>query len=133
MHVIAISLTPGPYLLRASCDYVRLTRVSRFELFLLADGEKKIEEKPFTGTFLCQSLPSLLRRPHADLLIAMSNTSDFVIKKEDHTLGNLLAEHLKMHRNVMVAGYKSKIVPYHPQICGFCAASVDQGFASCSP
>lgn len=38
----------------------------------------------------------------------MSNTSDFVLKKEDHTLGNLLSEHLKMHPNVYMAGYKSK-------------------------
>ena len=38
----------------------------------------------------------------------MSNTSDFILKKEDHTLGNLLAEHLKAHPNVYMAGYKSK-------------------------
>lgn len=57
----------------------------RFELFLLQDGEKKIEEKVFTG---------------------MSNTSDFKILKEDHTLGNLLAEHLKQAPHVMMAGYK---------------------------
>ncbi|KAF9881147.1 transmembrane amino acid transporter [Colletotrichum karsti] len=56
-----------------------------FELFLLADGEKKIEEKVFSG---------------------MSNTSDFILKKEDHTLGNLLSEHLKQHKNVLMAGYK---------------------------
>ncbi|GAB0144591.1 hypothetical protein EsHS_00005061 [Epichloe bromicola] len=36
----------------------------------------------------------------------MSNTSDFVLNKEDHTLGNLLAEHLKAHPNVYMAGYK---------------------------
>jgi DNA-directed RNA polymerase II subunit RPB11 len=36
----------------------------------------------------------------------MSNTSDFVLMKEDHTLGNLLSEHLKMHPNVYMAGYK---------------------------
>lgn len=36
----------------------------------------------------------------------MSNTSDFVLKKEDHTLGNLLSEHIKMHPNVHMAGYK---------------------------
>jgi DNA-directed RNA polymerase II subunit RPB11 len=36
----------------------------------------------------------------------MSNTSDFVLKKEDHTLGHLLAEHLKAHPNVWMAGYK---------------------------
>lgn len=38
----------------------------------------------------------------------MSNTSDFVLKKEDHTLGHLLAEHLKAHPNVYMAGYKSE-------------------------
>ncbi|KAK6219865.1 hypothetical protein QIS74_05367 [Colletotrichum tabaci] len=53
----------------------------RFELFLLGDGEKKIEEKVFSG---------------------MSNTSDFIIKKEDHTLGNLLSEHLKAHKNMFI-------------------------------
>ncbi|OAA54297.1 DNA-directed RNA polymerase 2 subunit [Niveomyces insectorum RCEF 264] len=57
----------------------------RFELFLLADGEKKITETPFAG---------------------LANTSDFLMKKEDHTLGNLLAEHLKMHPKVLMAGYK---------------------------
>lgn len=36
----------------------------------------------------------------------MSNTSDFILKKEDHTLGNLLSEHLKAHPNVYMAGYK---------------------------
>jgi len=57
----------------------------RFELFLLQDGEKKITEKIFTG---------------------MSNTSDFTLLKEDHTLGNLLSEHLKRDRQVLFAGYK---------------------------
>ncbi|KAK0720053.1 DNA-directed RNA polymerase [Lasiosphaeris hirsuta] len=57
----------------------------RFELFLLGDGEKKITETVFTG---------------------MSNTSDFTLLKEDHTLGNLLSEHLKKAPNVLMAGYK---------------------------
>ncbi|OTA67412.1 RBP11-like subunits of RNA polymerase [Hypoxylon sp. EC38] len=56
-----------------------------FDLFLLNEGEKKITEKPFAG---------------------MSNTSDFIIMKEDHTIGNLLAEHFKQHPHVMMAGYK---------------------------
>ncbi|KAI1332035.1 DNA-directed RNA polymerase [Xylariaceae sp. FL0255] len=58
-----------------------------FELFLVneAEGEKKITEKPFAGT---------------------SNTSEFILLKEDHTLGNLLSEHLKHHPNVLMAGYK---------------------------
>ena len=38
----------------------------------------------------------------------MMNTSDFVILKEDHTIGNLVSEHLKMHPKVMMAGYKSR-------------------------
>jgi DNA-directed RNA polymerase II subunit RPB11 len=63
----------------------------RFELFLLGEGEKKCEEVPFT---------------------AIPNCSDFVIKKEDHTIGNLVSEHLKKHRNVLMAGYK---VP-HPNV-----------------
>lgn len=41
----------------------------------------------------------------------MSNTSDFTLAKEDHTLGNLLAEHLKKHRNVLMAGYKGTLFP----------------------
>lgn len=62
--------------------------------------------------------------------LGMSNTSDFVLKKEDHTLGNLLSEHLKMHPNVYMAGYKSKNKPIdseaHPCILlTFCS--------SCSP
>ncbi|KAI1342115.1 DNA-directed RNA polymerase [Xylariaceae sp. FL0016] len=58
-----------------------------FELFLVneAEGERKITEKPFAGT---------------------SNTSDFILLKEDHTLGNLLAEHLKQAPHVLMAGYK---------------------------
>ncbi|KAK6071796.1 DNA-directed RNA polymerase ii subunit rpb11 [Seiridium cupressi] len=57
----------------------------RFELFLLDDDQKKIEEKIYAG---------------------MSNTSDFILNKEDHTLGNLLAEHLKQHAKVLMCGYK---------------------------
>ncbi|KKF93628.1 DNA-directed RNA polymerase II subunit RPB11 [Ceratocystis platani] len=63
----------------------------RTELFLLGEGEKKVEEKPFAGL------------PHC---------SDFVLYKEDHTLGNLISEHLKKHKNVMMAGYKIS----HPNV-----------------
>ena len=42
-------------------------------------------------------------------MAGMSNTSDFVLKKEDHTLGNLLSDHLKAHPNVYMAAYKSEI------------------------
>jgi DNA-directed RNA polymerase II subunit RPB11 len=40
----------------------------------------------------------------------MSNTSDFIMLKEDHTLGNLIAEHLKAAPHVMMAGYKSRTI-----------------------
>lgn len=39
-------------------------------------------------------------------MAGMSNTSDFTLHKEDHTLGNLLSEHLKKAPHVMMAGYK---------------------------
>lgn len=42
----------------------------------------------------------------------MSNTSDFLLKKEDHTLGNLLSDHLKAHPNVLMAGYKGMCCPF---------------------
>ncbi|KAI1853624.1 hypothetical protein JX265_004044 [Neoarthrinium moseri] len=57
----------------------------RFELFMLGDNEKKITEKIYAG---------------------MSNTSDFILLKEDHTLANLLAEHLKQAPHVLMCGYK---------------------------
>ncbi|KAI0470845.1 DNA-directed RNA polymerase [Xylariaceae sp. FL0804] len=76
-----------------------------YELFLVneSEGEKKITEKPFAGT---------------------SNTSDFLLMKEDHTLGNLLAEHLKQAPHVVMAGYKGEwyaalLTPYtvgHPNV-----------------
>ncbi|KAH6840904.1 DNA-directed RNA polymerase [Chaetomium sp. MPI-CAGE-AT-0009] len=57
----------------------------RFELFVLSDGEKKITETVVSG---------------------MSNCSDFLMLKEDHTLGNLLSVYLKMAPHVMMAAYK---------------------------
>ncbi|KAI0874998.1 DNA-directed RNA polymerase [Hypoxylon argillaceum] len=70
-----------------------------FELFLVneAEGEKKITEKPFAGK--SPPFPSLT-------FACTSNTSDFILLKEDHTLGNLLSEHLKQAPHVLMAGYK---------------------------
>jgi len=76
----------------------KMNAPDRFELFLLGDDEKKIEEKVYSG---------------------MSNTSDFILKKEDHTLGNLLSEHLKAHPHVYMAGYKSQ----HPHTMPCCFIS----------
>jgi DNA-directed RNA polymerase II subunit RPB11 len=41
----------------------------------------------------------------------MSNCSDFLLLKEDHTLGNLLSAYLKMAPHVLMAGYKSASLP----------------------
>ena len=43
----------------------------------------------------------------------MSNCSDFTMKKEDHTLGNLITEHLKQHPKVLMAAYKSESTASH--------------------
>lgn len=45
----------------------------------------------------------------AAISAGMSNTSDFILLKEDATLGNLMAEHLKAAPHVMMAGYKSNL------------------------
>jgi DNA-directed RNA polymerase II subunit RPB11 len=37
----------------------------------------------------------------------MANCSDFLLLKEDHTLGNLLSAYLRMAPHVMFAAYKS--------------------------
>ncbi len=44
----------------------------------------------------------------------MSNCSDFLLLKEDHTLGNLLSVYLKMAPHVMLAAYKSTQPPLPP-------------------
>ncbi|KAG0645226.1 DNA-directed RNA polymerase II subunit RPB11 [Hyphodiscus hymeniophilus] len=66
----------------------------RFELFLLADGEKKITEATDTRT---------------------PNTSIFTINKEDHTLGNMVRAQLIQNPHVNFAGYK---IP-HPLFATF--------------
>jgi hypothetical protein len=78
---------------------------------LLSGDEKKCEEKPFTGTSdPCSPSFRLFSRlwKKLSVLLGMPNCSDFVIKKEDHTIGNLVSEHLKKHENVLMAGYKGK-------------------------
>jgi DNA-directed RNA polymerase II subunit RPB11 len=76
----------------------------RFESFVLGEGQKKITETVVTGE-LGLGLGDDLAETDP-FIPGMSNTSDFLIQKEDHTLGNLLSEHLKMAPNVMMAAYK---------------------------
>ncbi|KAL9120459.1 MAG: hypothetical protein Q9187_002988 [Circinaria calcarea] len=66
----------------------------RFELFLLADGEKKVVETPDTR---------------------IASTSIFVFNKEDHTLGNMVRSRLLKSPHVKFAGYR---VP-HPLFSTF--------------
>lgn len=82
--------------------------IFRFELFLLGEGEKKITETPFP-----RKLPQIhrhvwenFRNTDKSARPGMSNCSDFLIKKEDHTIGNLVSEHLKQHPHVLMSGYK---------------------------
>lgn len=86
-------------------SYHKANPCHSFELFLLSDGEKKITETIFTGKRailnICITLAGLKHN------LGMSNTSDFIMNKEDHTLGNLIAEYLKQAPHVMMAGYKS--------------------------
>ncbi|USP79774.1 uncharacterized protein yc1106_07048 [Curvularia clavata] len=66
----------------------------RFELFLLDEGQEKVEEKAETR---------------------VPNTAVFTFNKEDHTLGNLLAQRLLKNPAVLFSAYK---VP-HPLFATF--------------
>ncbi|KAI8936011.1 hypothetical protein NX059_007513 [Plenodomus lindquistii] len=66
----------------------------RFELFLLDEGQSKVETREETR---------------------VPNTAIFTFNKEDHTLGNLLSQRLLKYDQVMFAAYK---VP-HPLFATF--------------
>lgn len=66
----------------------------RFELFILDEGEKKVESKEETR---------------------VPNTAVFTFNKEDHTLGNLLSQRLLKYEEVTFSAYK---VP-HPLFATF--------------
>ncbi|KAJ4987788.1 DNA-directed RNA polymerase ii subunit rpb11 [Stagonosporopsis vannaccii] len=67
---------------------------NRFELFLLDDGQQKIEYKEETR---------------------VPNTAIFTFNKEDHTLGNLLSQRLLKYEYIVFSAYK---VP-HPLFATF--------------
>ncbi|KAH7077176.1 DNA-directed RNA polymerase [Paraphoma chrysanthemicola] len=67
---------------------------NRFELFILDDGERKVEHKEETR---------------------VPNTAIFKFNKEDHTLGNLLAQRLLKYDHIVFAAYQ---VP-HPLFATF--------------
>ncbi|EFQ89261.1 hypothetical protein PTT_14569 [Pyrenophora teres f. teres 0-1] len=70
------------------------TLENRFELFLLDEGQQKVEEKAETR---------------------VPNTAVFTFNKEDHTLGNLLSARLQKNPAILFAAYK---VP-HPLFATF--------------
>lgn len=57
----------------------------RSEAFVLGEGERKV-------TYVVDS--------------KMQNTGKFIIRKEDHTIGNMLRMQLLKNRDVIFAGYK---------------------------
>ncbi|KAF2710431.1 RBP11-like subunits of RNA polymerase [Pleomassaria siparia CBS 279.74] len=67
---------------------------NRFELFLLDEGQKKVEMKDETKT---------------------PNTCVFTFNKEDHTLGNMLSQRLHKYDFIIFSAYK---VP-HPLFATF--------------
>ncbi|KAF2456697.1 RNA polymerase Rpb3/Rpb11 dimerization domain-containing protein [Lineolata rhizophorae] len=67
---------------------------SRFELFLLGEGEKKVSWKWDTR---------------------VQDTAIFTFNKEDHTLGNLLSKRLHKYPEVIYSAYKLA----HPLIAQF--------------
>ncbi|KAF1358061.1 RBP11-like subunits of RNA polymerase [Lizonia empirigonia] len=67
---------------------------NRFELFLLDDGQQKVEYKEETR---------------------VPNTAIFTFNKEDHTLGNLLSQRLLKYDYIVFSAYK---VP-HPLFATF--------------
>ncbi|ETI28845.1 hypothetical protein G647_01297 [Cladophialophora carrionii CBS 160.54] len=75
-------------------DHAAINILDSTESFLLADGEKKIEEKIDTRT---------------------PNTTIFTFNKEDHTLANLLRDKLLKNSHVTFAAYR---IP-HPLFANF--------------
>jgi DNA-directed RNA polymerase II subunit RPB11 len=85
---------------------------SRFELFLLDDGQSKVETKEETRKPACD--PSPLASTNTPRT-GVPNTAVFTFNKEDHTLGNLLSQRLLKYDYITFAAYK---VP-HPLFATF--------------
>ena len=92
----------------------------RHELFLLDDGEKKIEHEAETRKM--PSPPHLTSqkkkgKPQTNVVCCagVPNAATFTFNKEDHTLGNLLRAKLAKSAHVLFAGYQ---VP-HPLFAVF--------------
>jgi DNA-directed RNA polymerase II subunit RPB11 len=84
----------------------------RFELFLLDDGQQKIEYKDETRKSLYVPFQyiCLINR-----YTGVPNTAVFTFNKEDHTLGNLISQRLFKYPYITFSAYK---VP-HPLFATF--------------
>lgn len=83
-------------------EFLSANHPGRFESFLLAPGEKKVEMK--LDTRMACPLPA--RNFLLTSWPGMPNTSIFTFNKEDHTLGNLLRSKLLSNSHVTFAAYK---------------------------
>lgn len=83
---------------------------NRFELFLLDDGQQKVEYKEETRK-LKYPFPQYLLMTRS----GVPNTAIFTFNKEDHTLGNLLSQRLLKYDYIVFSAYK---VP-HPLFATF--------------
>jgi DNA-directed RNA polymerase II subunit RPB11 len=91
-----------------------IDEVDRHELFLLADGERKVEME--TVTRKLRLLGSQLRTKLSDThFTEVANAALFTFNKEDHTLANMLRDKLYRMEHVTFAAYK---VP-HPLFATF--------------
>jgi DNA-directed RNA polymerase II subunit RPB11 len=89
----------------------------RFELFILAEGEKKITEAPDTRKFIYQPLfRCYISFKGSQIYLGTPNSSIFTVNKEDHTLGNLLRAHLLKDPHVLFAGYRGKFFSCSPSV-----------------
>jgi DNA-directed RNA polymerase II subunit RPB11 len=99
---------------KADHDNVANDVPTRFELFLLGDGEKKVTWAPETRKF---TISSLQPSPLSDRLdyTGVPDAAVFTFNKEDHTLANLLRAKLAKSPNILFSAYK---VP-HPLFATF--------------
>lgn len=91
---------------------------SRFELFILGPGEKKVTWEHDTRKWTSVTLSDTRGNGGADLnarTAGVPNTAIFTFNKEDHTLGNLLAQRLHKYKYIKFSGYQ---VP-HPLFAKF--------------
>lgn len=100
---------------KASHDNVANDVPTRFELFLLGDGEKKVTWAPETRKLLPRFFPPSTSLSNSLNHTGVPDAAVFTFNKEDHTLANLLRAKLAKSPNILFSAYK---VP-HPLFATF--------------